>query len=190
MRLTHLNLLGPIKFKEPSFLGYQVLLTFFVGSVCDLFSIDTLDLRNLKPCHPDECLASFGKGLAFPNQQVFFRVKSPPLPSSSMCNLDSRDTTTPPYNENPCKSRNTTWDPHDTRCLSIFFGPWRSRQFPTCGPVVFFFLQAIWINRITHKNGGHLAFFFGWGGDIPCLNQTTKQSDRVSVSAWSSNGFT
>lgn len=204
MRLTHFNFFGPRTFKEPSFLGYQVFLTFFWGRcVFHLSSIDALDLRNLKPCHPDERLASFGKGLAsqitksprfFPgyeNPQKAL-LKLPPLPFTSMCNLDSRDTTTPsPYNENPSKSRNTTWDPHGTSCLSIFFGPWR-RAVSNMRSSGDFFLQAIWINRITHKHGEHLTFFFGLGGDvdIPCLNQTTKQSDRVSVSARSSNGFT
>ena len=33
-RLTHLNLLGPGTFKEPSFLGYQVFLTFSGVGVC------------------------------------------------------------------------------------------------------------------------------------------------------------
>ena len=77
-------------------------------------------------------------------------LKSPRLPSTSMCNLDSRDTNnSPPYDENPCKSRNTTGDPHDTSCLSIFLGPWRSRQFPPCGPVVNLF--AGHLNQQNHS---------------------------------------
>lgn len=113
----HLNLLGLRTFKEPSFLGYQVLLTFFWGRcVFHFFSIDTLDLRNLKLV----ILMSVWHRLAsqITKSPRFFRgyenpqkalLKSPPLPFTSMCNLDSRDTNnSPPTTKIPCQSRNTT----------------------------------------------------------------------------------
>lgn len=202
-RLTHLNLLGPGTFKEPSFLGYQVFLTFSGVGVC--FTCCLLISWIYETSNRVILLSVWHRlGRVWhpksPNHQGFFGVTQIPKKLEITATAIHFDVQLrfkgykqlPPLRWKSLQISKHHWRPPTIRAVSasssVLGGPGSFHH----AVQWWIFLQAIWINKITHKNGEHLTFLFGLEGDVdmPCLNQTTKQSDRVSVSARSSTGFT